>query len=218
METTPEIEATADGSQTLRHPVNGQTYHSVGGAESESEHVFIRAGFDACPRAHIRILEVGFGSGLNALMTMRAAARAGRTVEYTAIELYPVSQQTVERMALAADAGFRVLHAAPWGVPTEVNAGFSLHKIEGDLADMQFGTTFDLVYFDAFAPDCQPELWTQEIFARIFAALGPGGALVTYSAKGDVKRALRAAGFTVRRLPGAVGKRHMLRAVKLIDN
>ncbi len=218
MKIDPAIEYTADGSQTLRHPLTGQAYHSTAGAEAETEHVFIRAGFNACQRGHVRILEVGFGSGLNALMTMCAAECTGRTVEYTAVELSPVSQYTAEQMELAADADFRLLHAAPWGVPTEVKAGFALHKIEGDLADMQFDTTFDLVYFDAFAPDCQPELWTEEIFARIFEALEPGGLLVTYSAKGDVKRALRAAGFTVRRLPGAVGKRHMLRAVKIIDN
>ena len=214
MEIEPSIELTADGTQTLRHPLTGETYHSTGGAGAESEHVFIRAGFDACERGHVRILEVGFGSGLNALLTLRAAKQAGRTVEYTAIELYPVSQRTVEQMALAEDADFRLLHAAPWGVPTEISDGFVLHKIEGDLADTQFGTTFDLVYFDAFAPDCQPELWTQEVFARIYGALEPGGLLVTYSAKGDVKRALREVGFTVRRLPGAVGKRHMIRAEK----
>lgn len=215
MEIDPTIEITADGSQTLRHPLTGETYHSVGGAEAEAQHVFIQAGFDACPQGHVRILEVGFGSGLNALMTMRAARRAGRTVEYTAIELHPVSQRTVEHMALAADADFRLLHDAPWGVPTEIKPGFLLHKIEGNLADTRFGTTFDLVYFDAFAPDCQPEMWTQEVFTRIFTALATDGMLVTYSAKGNVKRALRAAGFTVRRLPGAVGKRHMIRAEKI---
>lgn len=214
MEITPAIEATADGSQTLRHPLTGETYHSSNGAATESEHVFIRAGFDTCPHTHVRILEAGFGSGLNALLTLRAAERAGRTVEYTAVELYPVAQQTVERMELAGDWDFRMLHDAPWGMPVAITDGFSLHKIEDDLADMRFRTTFDLVYFDAFAPDCQPELWTTGVFARIFAAMSPGGLLVTYSAKGDVKRALRAVGFVLQRLPGAPGKRHMLRAAK----
>ena len=217
MKISPSIETTADGSQTLRHPDTGETYHSVNGAAAESEHVFVRNGFDACPLRHVRIFEMGFGSGLNALITLHAAQGQGRTVGYTAVELYPVPQETIARMTLSADPAFRLLHAAEWGVPQGITDGFTLHKIAGDLADMVFDTTFDLVYFDAFAPDSQPALWTPEIFGRLYAALEPGGALVTYSAKGDVKRAMRSAGFEVRRLPGAPGKRHMLRAVKPED-
>lgn len=214
MKINPTIEPTADGSQTLRHPLLGETYHSVNGAAAESEHVFIRAGFGACSRPHVRILEAGFGSGLNALLTAQAAGRTGQTVEYTAVELYPVAPDTVARMSLATDPLFLALHSAAWGETCRITDRFALRKVEGDLADTRFDTTFDVVYFDAFAPDSQPELWTPELFGRIFEAVEPGGILVTYSAKGDVKRALRQAGFEVSRLPGAPGKRHMLRAEK----
>lgn len=213
---TPSIETTADGSQTLRHPLTGETYHSVNGAAAESEHVFICNGFEMCGLDHVRLLEAGFGSGLNALLTLRAAERLGRTVEYTAVELYPVSVDVVNEMELAADPIFVRLHEASWGVGRQIVPYFKLRKIEADLAVLEFDITFDLVYFDAFAPDCQPEMWNEEIFAKIFAALSPGGTLVTYCAKGDVKRALRSVGFEVARLQGAPGKRHMVRAMKRV--
>ncbi|MDL2320618.1 tRNA (5-methylaminomethyl-2-thiouridine)(34)-methyltransferase MnmD [Alistipes sp. OttesenSCG-928-B03] len=210
----PEIVPTADGSQTLRHPVMGETYHSVNGAVAESRHVFISNGFDLCAKDEVAILEVGFGSGLNALLTLNAAREQGRRVRYTAVELYPMSPETAAAMTYAADPAFMALHASEWGAPQEITHGFSLHKVAADLTEVQFATIFDVVYFDAFAPDCQPQLWTREVFAKLHKAMSPDGALVTYSAKGDVKRALREAGFEVRRLPGAPGKRHMLRAVK----
>lgn len=213
----PQIEITADGSPTLRHPLLGETYHSLNGAVSESEHIFLRGGFDACTANPVSILEVGFGSGLNAYLTLRAGADAGRQVHYTAVELYPVDAQTVASLDWARDALFTALHSAPWGRDCRIADHFTLHKIEGDFADTEFDTTFDLVYFDAFAPDTQPELWSGAVFGKIFASLSPGGSLVTYSAKGDVKRALRGAGFEVRRLPGAPGKRHMLRAIKTVE-
>ena len=221
MRIEPTIETTDDGSQTLRHPIAGETYHSTHGAVAEAEHVFVCAGFEAWllggGRRHVRVLEVGFGSGLNALLTLRAAGRAGCTVMYTAVEFYPVARATVGQMNLAAAADFLRLHDAAWGEPVAVTDRFVLHKIEGDAARMPFGESggqFDVVYFDAFAPDSQPELWTPQLFARLFSAMPDGGMLVTYSAKGDVKRALRSAGFIVERLPGAPGKRHMIRAVK----
>ena len=210
----PDIVATSDGSQTLRHQVTGETYHSVNGAVAESRHVFIRNGFEVSEAQHVRILEAGFGSGLNALMTLRAAEEAGRSVDYTAIELYPVNIQTAAQMAYTADDMFIPLHQAAWNEKQSITPNFSLTKIHGDLADTRFDTIFDIVYYDAFAPDSQPELWTEEIFRRIYLAMSAGGMLLTYSAKGDVKRALRAAGFEVHRLEGAPGKRHMLRAIK----
>lgn len=211
---SPEIVATSDGSQTLRHHITGETYHSVNGAVAESTHVFIRNGFEAHPAGHVRILEAGFGSGLNALLTLHAAEKADRSVDYTAVELYPVAPEIARGMIYSSDPLFVQMHDAPWNEKYRVTQEFSLTKIHGDLADTRFETIFDIVYYDAFAPDSQPELWTGEIFGRIYDALAPGGILVTYSAKGDVKRALRSAGFEVRRLEGAPGKRHMLRAVK----
>lgn len=210
----PEIEITGDGSPTLRHPVTGDAYHSVRGAVGESEHVFIREGFLRNRLPYVRIFEVGFGSGLNAWLTAQAAAREGRTVFYEAVERYPVDPQTAAKLSYAADPLFRALHDAPWNVPTGIDERFTLKKVEAALENYRFDTTFDLVYFDAFAPDTQPELWSRELFGRLYACLAPGGILVTYSAKGLVKENLRAAGFEVKRLPGALGKHHMVRAAK----
>ncbi|WP_182654780.1 tRNA (5-methylaminomethyl-2-thiouridine)(34)-methyltransferase MnmD [Alistipes indistinctus] len=230
----PEIEPTDDGSQTLRHPLFGETYHSVRGAEGEARHVYIDAGFHyileandrfrakagngadrkTAPVATLRIFEMGFGSGLNAWLTARAAAGTGRRVEYVALEHYPVAMGTVQGLGYAADPLFEALHQAPWNEAVPATESFSLKKVAASLLNYRFDTTFDLVYFDAFAPDAQPELWTREVFAKLFAALHPEGVLVTYSAKGMVKENLRAAGFEVHRLPGALGKHHMLRAVK----
>lgn len=210
----PDIETTADGSQTLRHPLSGEAYHSSNGALAESMHIFIGNGLALCPKGHIHILEAGFGSGLNAWLTLKYAAQHGLTIEYDAIELYPVGMATVRRLQYAEDPAFVRLHEAPWNERASISDTFTLRKTEADLAAAAFDTTYDLVYFDAFAPDAQPELWSPEIFRKIYDYLAPEGALVTYSAKGDVKRALRSAGFSVARLPGAPGKRHMLRAVK----
>jgi tRNA U34 5-methylaminomethyl-2-thiouridine-forming methyltransferase MnmC len=214
----PSIETTADGSATLRSSLHGDTYHSLRGAVGEARYVFIEAAF-ACSVANpVRILEMGFGTGLNAWLTLSEAEITGRTVEYTAVELYPVPVEVAMRLNYTADARFMLLHTAPWNEWTEPAEGFRLRKFQGAmagvLADCDFSAIFDLVYWDAFAPDTQPELWTAEIFARVWEATAPGGTLVTYSAKGDVRRALQAAGFTVERLPGALGKRHMLKAVK----
>lgn len=211
---TPEIVNTSDGSQTLRHPVTGETYHSMNGAVAESEHVFIRNGFETHSAKHIRILEAGFGTGLNALLTLHAANESGRSVDYTAVELYPITIDMASTMAYASDPFFICLHKAPWGIQQEIAPNFRLTKIRENLADTHIDAIFDIVYYDAFAPDSQPELWTEEVFSRIYGTLAIGGILLTYSAKGDVKRALRAAGFEVHRLEGAPGKRHMLRATK----
>lgn len=214
MNQTPEIVNTSDGSQTLRHAVTGETYHSVNGAVAESMHVFIRNGFEAHAANHVRIFEAGFGTGLNALLTLHAAREAGRSVDYTAVELYPVTPEVASAMTYASNPLFIRMHEVPWGATHEIADGFSLTKIHGDLANMHIDAIFDIVYYDAFAPDSQPELWTEDVFRRIYGLLAPGGILLTYSAKGDVKRALRAAGFEVMRLEGAPGKRHMVRAVK----
>lgn len=223
MKITPAIERTEDGSVTLRHPHTGETYHSSRGAVGESMHVFIRHGLEAAARrfagrleagSPLRIFEVGFGSGLNAWLTLDHARTHGLAVEYTAIELYPVDGSVAEMLGYTSDPLFTTLHTAPWNLSVPVTDLFSLRKIEGDFASFTPGTPADLVYFDAFAPDAQPELWSRERFAALAEAMSPGGILVTYSAKGLVKQNLRDAGLEVRRLPGALGKRHMLRAEK----
>lgn len=209
----PLIEPTEDGSSTLRHPILGDAYHSVRGAVGESMHIFIREGFSFLKLPHVRILEVGFGSGLNAYLTAQAAVQQHRTVTYEALELYPVAPTVVSQLSYAQDPLFMQLHTAPWEESVRINELFTLKKIEASLVDYEFYTNFDLIYFDAFAPESQPELWSEAVFCKLKQSLSPqGGVLVTYSAKGSVKEALRRAGFEVKRLPGALGKRHMVRA------
>lgn len=223
------LEITDDGSATLRSPVYGETYHSLRGAAGEARHVFVEAGLLRAaedkttagdnPDTAVRILEMGFGTGLNAWLTLCQAQQSGRNVEYTAVELHPISEQTAAALGYTGDGRFAAMHRAQWGERTEISKGFGLLKVHSDLTEFlagtNFSTKFDVVYYDAFAPDTQPELWSEEIFGRIFELTAPGGILVTYSAKGDVRRALRAAGFEVEKLPGALGKRHMLRAIKI---
>ncbi|MFR9650344.1 MAG: tRNA (5-methylaminomethyl-2-thiouridine)(34)-methyltransferase MnmD [Rikenellaceae bacterium] len=208
------IRTTDDGSQTLIHPIIGDSYHSLHGAVAESEHIYISAGLGSVSGGDISILEVGFGSGLNALLTIRAIEHTGQSVRYTGVELYPVWQDVAQRMDYAAEPHFLELHSSPWGEWCDITPSFKLLKERVDLVEYDFNDSFDLVYFDAFAPDSQPELWSEAIFARIYSAMNRGGVLVTYSSKGVVKRALRAVGFEVSRLAGPVGKRHIVRAVK----
>ncbi|MCC8036495.1 MAG: tRNA (5-methylaminomethyl-2-thiouridine)(34)-methyltransferase MnmD [Rikenellaceae bacterium] len=212
---TPQISVTADGSPTLIAPSGGYTYHSVNGAVTESRHVFIRNGLELCGGQNIAVLEAGLGSGINAWLTAVFAEDTGRKIDYRAVELHPVDPSVVDGSGFPDDPLFRAIHSARWDTGQKLSDNFTITKVYGDLAGMVFDVKFDLIYFDMFAPDTAPHLWSQEIFANIAGAANPGAALVTYSAKGDVKRALRAAGFEVERLPGAPGKRHMLRAVKI---
>ena len=216
---TVHAEATGDGSMTLRHPVLGDLYHSSRGAFGEAEHVYIRAGFDACSGPDVRVFEMGFGSGLNALLTLRRAGETGRRVEYHTVEFYPLAWETVERLGYVSPEDpfyepFRNMHICPWKEETEIAPGFRIKKHDGELADTEPDAIFDVIYFDAFAAETQPDLWSETVFRKLFRHTAPGGVLVTYSAKGEVKRALRAAGYEVTRLPGALGKRHMVRAVR----
>lgn len=186
----------------------------------------------------LRIFEMGFGTGLNAWLTLQEARQKGRRVEYVAVEKHPVPRQVAGKLGYTQDPRFDAMHAAPWGEWAQISAGFRLLKLHGGAAGILEGMLkpakdemppctwwrsagfaalhrFDLVYWDAFAPETQPELWTPEIFAAIATRMARQGVLVTYSAKGDVRRALQTAGFEVEKLPGALGKRHMLRATRL---
>ena len=216
-ETTPSLELTDDGSATLRHPFFGETYHSLRGAVGEARHVFIANGLAALDRDTVRILEIGFGSGLNAWVTLEYARGRNMGIDYTALELYPVASNVADRLGYTTDPLFAALHNAPWNTKAAITDSFSLTKYYTDATlpgNEWEHKNYDIIYFDAFAPDTQPEMWSPEMFARLYSALSPGGILVTYSAKGTVKQALRAAGFKVLRLPGALGKRHMLKAIK----
>ena len=218
---SPEIERTADGSPTLWHAVLGEAYHSLRGAVGESRHVYIEAGLryvinqkQECEDPEDTARTKHDSESVSGHTQPDRMERCAYPVEYVAIEQYPVDLDAVQQLDYAADPLFVSLHRVPWNENVQLTRYFTLKKVNGSLLDYRFDTTFDLIYFDAFAPDCQPELWSQAVFGRLYDSLRPGGVLVTYSAKGVVKENLRAAGFTVHRLPGALGKHHMLRAEK----
>ena len=216
-----ESKISEDGSSTLYRPDIDEHYHSVHGAIQESEHVFIQAGLEYFTSQEVSILEVGFGTGLNALLTM--VYRNGRNIRYHAIERWPISEETIARLNYpacisskepAAKEYFRDLHNCLWNQTMQITDWFSIFKQNMDLRSFENAGPYDVVYFDAFAPDKQPELWTPEIFKKITDAMNKGGVLTTYSAKGSVKRALTEAGMTVTKLPGPPGKRDIIRAIK----
>jgi tRNA U34 5-methylaminomethyl-2-thiouridine-forming methyltransferase MnmC len=211
---------TADGSATITIPESGVTYHSRYGALQESLHVFIEAGLhhllQEMPNNPVRVFEMGLGTGLNAWLTAVEAQKYNRQVEYTALELFPLQEQEWARLVYTKERWdlLRQIHTLPWERPVQLTKNFTLHKIVQDLLLFTTDQKFHLIYYDAFAPAAQPELWTAAIFSKLFRMLYAGGVLVTYCAKGDVRRAMLAAGFSVEKLPGPKGKREMLRAVK----
>ena len=213
---------TADGSQTIQLPQWGEQYHSMHGALQESFHVFIRQGLYQFFNRPVDLLEIGFGTGLNALVTLVEAPGRKLHIRYTGLEAYPVAEEEWKQLEYAQLLGreaivqkyFEELHRAPWDREHPVTPSFTLHKRKVDIRTFESEPAFDLVYFDAFGARVQPELWTAEIFRRMYRAVRPGGYLVTYSAKGSVRRAMQEVGFLVERLPGPPGKREMLRASK----
>ncbi|MGB0837710.1 MAG: tRNA (5-methylaminomethyl-2-thiouridine)(34)-methyltransferase MnmD [Flavobacteriaceae bacterium] len=213
---------TSDGSTTLHIPAWNEQYHSKHGAIQEAYHVFIKNGLHAMTQDKIDILEIGFGTGLNAFITLLEADKLGKKINYTGIEAYPIKEDELLRLNFVNELEcrnfshkFEEMHLSPWEQWQEVTADFSLNKRQMFIHNVSDQEAFDLIYFDAFGARVQPELWTEEIFAKMYAALRPSGVLVTYSAKGSVRRALQAVGFTVERLPGPPGKREMLRAKKV---
>lgn len=221
-----EFIQTEDGSTTLYVPELNEHYHSIHGAIQESAHIFIGAGIRYYEETHnrntepLRILEAGFGTGLNAYLTLIQAAKENIRVIYHSFEKYPLLATEAEQLNYKTNIPyshpehFALLHSTPWETETEIIPGFSLHKHQADFRDVCFTPQFDIVFFDAFNPDVQPHLWTEEVFQKFYVALKPGGILVTYCVKGIVKQALRSVGFTLKRLPGPPGKREMLRATK----
>lgn len=217
------LEPTADGSNTLFVPELDEHYHSVKGALTESQHIFIQMGLNHSQAESPHVLEIGFGTGLNAFLTMLEAEKQQRKVCFTSIERYPLKEDIVRKLgypeiiAPEKSEKFYALHTAPWNQFVEISPCFTLHKIEGDFTHFDFQSHYDVVYFDAFAPEKQPEMWSQPLFDQLYRQMNPGGILTTYCAKGVVRRMLQAAGFTVERLPGPPGgKREILRANKEI--
>lgn len=215
------IVLTEDGSPTILSPLYGEHYHSIHGARQESEHIFVRAGLlhrleiSDHPQT-LHVFEVGFGTGLNALLTLRESRRIGCPIHYSTIEKYPLRPEVYRDIHFSvgmpeADNCLQELHRAPWNTDCTITPTFTLHKEEADLTTFPFSSPIDLIYFDAFSPETQPELWTEELFCRLAAACRPGAVLVTYCAKGEIRRRLMRAGFSMERLPGPPGKREILR-------
>lgn len=219
------IVTTRDGSHTISIPAMQVTYHSIHGAIQESEHVFIHAGLEHVSFSTdkpLRIFEMGFGTGLNALLTLAWAIDHKKNIDYTAIEPFPLENEETRTLNYAGQldnvtlqTDFEKIHAAGWDELVLINDHFSLRKIKDSLEAVRFDSSFDLIYYDAFAPTAQPELWTEEIFSKLFKATNEGGVLVTYCSKSVVQRAMRAAGWQVEKIPGPHGKREMVRATRV---
>jgi len=218
-----EYITTGDGSVTIHLPEWNEQYHSKHGAIVEAKHVFIKHGLqfwlENNPKESVSILEIGFGTGLNAFLTQIELSQTNIKIEYTGVEAYPIDLLEIERlnypeMLNASQSDFLRLHQTIWELPSEIDSNFNLLKRKQFFSEIKDIDTYTIIYFDAFGARVQPELWTEAVFKNMFIALKPGGVLVTYSAKGSVRRAMQAVGFAVERLPGPPGKREMLRAVK----
>jgi len=220
------IKVTGDGSHTLQHPELNESYHSMNGALTESKHVFIESGLDfISPRVDtVKILEIGFGTGLNALLSLQWSIEHSKRIGYHAMEPYPLSAELVAALNYCSDFGLESLadllmrmHSGA-GKLVDLTPLFEIEVIIKKFEAVSYPANYyNLIYFDAFSPAMQPELWEPAVFEKLFYVLEPEGVLVTYSAKGAVRRAMQSAGFVTERLPGPPGKREMLRALKYIQ-
>ncbi|MGB1370363.1 MAG: tRNA (5-methylaminomethyl-2-thiouridine)(34)-methyltransferase MnmD [Flavobacteriaceae bacterium] len=219
------IITTADGSKTIQIEDWNEQYHSIHGALQEAKHVYIENGLHEFlqrqpNQKHINILEIGFGTGLNAMLSATDELALQKSILYHGIEAYPVSNDELQALnyssllALKSEI-FDQLHSASWNNESQITKHFVLKKRQESFADIKDANTFDIVYFDAFGPRVQPDLWTPSIFKMMHTAMRFGAVLVTYSAKGSVRRAMQEVGFEVERLAGPPGKREMLRASKI---
>ncbi len=217
-----EIIITSDGSTTIHLPEWNEQYHSKHGAIQEAYHVFIKNGlYQFDKRNSINILEIGFGTGLNCFITFLETKKLSMQIDYTGIEAYPIKEEEIEKLNYVQQLGvfehkniFESLHSSTWEQQTRIDPTFYLTKRNQFFDQIDDDNVFDIIYFDAFGARVQPELWTVSIFEKMYHALKPNGVLVTYSAKGSVRRAMQEVGFTVEKLPGPPGKREMLRATK----
>lgn len=228
-----EIIITSDGSTTIHLPDWNEQYHSKHGAIQEAKHVFIKNGleyfcnskrFTGCSREKsenqesISILEIGFGTGLNSFITL---LETDKQIDYVGVEAYPIGEDEIKKLNYVAELQaekqaeiFQKIHYVSWEEQHQITSNFRLTKRQQFFKDISDTNKFNIIYFDAFGARVQPELWTEEVFGKMYNALQSNGILVTYSAKGSVRRAMQSVGFTVERLEGPPGKREMLRATK----
>lgn len=217
-----KIVTTGDGSTTIHLEEWNENYHSSHGAIQEAYHVFIRSGLDLFEnKSTVSILEIGFGTGLNTFITLLEAGKRELAIQYDGVEAYPLSSEEITGMNYVNQLGvpekksiFEKIHLVPWNEEHEIAEYFILRKRQHFFHEIADEGRFDLIYFDAFGARVQPELWTEEIFLKMFKALKNKGVLVTYASKSSVRRAMLAVGFRVEKLPGPPGKREMLRAFK----
>jgi tRNA U34 5-methylaminomethyl-2-thiouridine-forming methyltransferase MnmC len=217
-----QIINTSDGSQTIYLPEINEQYHSVNGAVTESEYVYIEKGFLFHPGKNQKVFEVGFGTGLNCILTVLQAEQHKKPTKYIAIEKFPLEKSITDQLNYGRQISehaqniFEKIHDCSWNQEVRISEYFVLHKINGDLLNFSFNEIENctVIYFDAFGPDKQPEMWSPLIFSKISSITLTGGILVTYSAKGEVRRQLSASGFSMERLPGPPGKKEMLRGIK----
>lgn len=219
----PKLIITQDGSHSLFHEALNETYHSVHGAIQESVYVFIQQGLahflQHHPESKVAILEVGFGTGLNALLTLQHSLAHKTDIRYVTIEAYPLDEPVWRSLNYPSTIGlnhhFETLHTLAWNEEQEVFPGFQLKKLAGTLQEVKLDNeAFDVIYFDAFAPSKQPEMWTISMLERVANALRPGGMFVTYCARGQLKRDLKSLNLIVETLAGPPGKKEMVRATK----
>lgn len=213
-----EIRVTEDGSHTLFVPMIDECYHSTHGAIQESQHIFIEAGLKQATKKELRILEIGFGTGLNAFLTLTEGLKGSLKIDYCTLEKFPIDSEKAlllnypEKVEEGSRSYFEQLHNSEWNKSTQIHPSFNLTKLNCDFTNYEFSEQYDLIYFDAFSPDKQPEMWTEELFKTLFEHCNPDAILTTYCAKGYVRRAMQSAGFAVERIPGPPGKREILRA------
>ena len=218
-----EIVITGDGSTTIRIPDWNENYHSSHGAIQEAKHVFVTHVLDVFQNQdEISILEIGFGTGLNAFITFLETLTKDK-VNYVGVEAYPISAAEVAQMNYVSElkaaqyaTNFEKMHASDWEHEIAITTQFNLTKRKQFFQDINDKNQYHLIYFDAFGYPLQPELWSEAIFVKMYEALLPGGVLVTYACRSVIKNAMLAAGFSIEKLPGAPGKREMLRATKVL--
>lgn len=214
-----EIILTNDGSSSLFVPELNETYHSIHGAIAEAKHVFLKKGLDVVKNLKpVRIIEVGFGTGLNALLTLNKAIEENLKIEYTGLEKYPITKDEIAAVnyasTLNSEENFQLIHNCQWEAPQYITENFTLTKLKFDLEEDDLLGDFDLVYFDAFAPNKQASMWTEKVFLKLYNQMTDNALLVTYCCQGQVKRTLKKAGFHVEKTDGPPGKREMLVARK----
>ncbi|SHJ19657.1 tRNA (5-methylaminomethyl-2-thiouridine)(34)-methyltransferase MnmD [Flavobacterium terrae] len=216
-----KIIKTEDGSTTIHLVDWGECYHSKNGAIQEAYHVFINNGLSLVKEKSVSILEMGFGTGLNAFVTLLESEQNDLTIDYVGIEAYPISDEEIQSLNYVEQLNaekfkdeFSLMHNSEWGVKTKITENFTLTKRKRLFQDIDDLNQYDIVYFDAFGYPFQPELWSEAIFVKMFNSIKEKGILVTYAARGVIKRAMQHAGFQVKKVPGPPGKREMFIAFK----